>query len=300
MKIKALFALTVIVLIAGLLSSCGISDAEIAQTEEAIQSTAGAQSTGTVSAERTVAAVTQQHETEFAGTSVVATETQSAVATATADKATQQSLRQLTLAAYTEAASAEQTESVSKIYNIVQDLFDEGYISKTQGEFTQLPFWEDSYAQIRYYKIEPLWGDISDFVMVVDVAWASASTGAEISTAGCGITFRASETYDEYYTFLLNLDGNMSFFARESSSSGAVLSKAYWGKLDYMEDSTTFIITAEGNTFQVFNEDLERIDLRIGNKLTSGGLAYVLSSGGNEGFGTRCTFNDTDLWVLDD
>lgn len=302
MKQKLFIALLLLVLIAGMISACGgISDAEIAQTEDAIQSTSAAQSTGTVSAEETRAAVTQAFETEFAGTSIAVTKTESVYATSTAERATKQANARETLAAGTETAVAEATDAVSRIYPIVQELYEQGYISTTAGSFKQMPYWSDSYAMRFYVTYHQLVGfEATNFVMVMDVEWATASNTAEGKQGGCGITFRALNYYQAYYAFLLNLDGKIGFISKESSDGYVSITKAYWGPLDHMEGSTTFIITAEGNTFQVFNMDLERIDLRIGNALTSGGFAYVLASGTNEGFGTRCTFPDTELWLLDD
>jgi hypothetical protein len=99
---------------------------------------------------------------------------------------------------------------------------------------------------------------------------------------------------------MLGLDGKMIFYPTLSSSNTVYPSKSHWGQIDHMEGSTTFIITAEGITFQVFNEQLQRIDLRNGAELDSGYLAYALASGTNADFGTRCKFTDTDLWRLED
>jgi hypothetical protein len=141
---------------------------------------------------------------------------------------------------------------------------------------------------------------VTDFVMVVDVSWESASRSAQFFRSGCGIAFRMAEDYSESYTFMLGLDGKMNFYPTLSSSNTVYLSKSHWGPINHMEDSTTFIITAEGITFQVFNEQLQRIDLRNGAELVSGYLAYALASGSNTDFGTRCSFTDTDLWRLED
>jgi hypothetical protein len=141
---------------------------------------------------------------------------------------------------------------------------------------------------------------VTDFVLVVDVSWESASRAAEFYRSGCGIAFRMADDFSEYYAFMLGLDGNVNFYPKLSSSNRVYLSKSYWGRIDHMEDSTTFIITAEGINYQIFNEALERIDLRNGAELESGSLAYQLASGSNTDFGTRCIFSDTELWRLED
>jgi hypothetical protein len=92
----------------------------------------------------------------------------------------------------------------------------------------------------------------------------------------------------------------MNFFQALSSSNSISLSKAWYGNVDHMSGNTTFIVVAVGTTYRVFNEDLEQIDLRYGEALREGGMAYVVSSGTNIDFGTRCIFNDVELWRLDE
>ncbi len=297
-RIVSLIPIVLLIGLAFLFSSCGISDAEIAQTEAAFNQTAAAQSTGTMSIQHTSAAATQVMGTMLAETEQAAAATQSAQETKNADRATRQAAAEQTLVAGTEVAIAESTESASEIYSVVQDLYDGGYISTTEGSFQQLPSFDDSWAQIGWYFTSPIRNsEVSDFVLLVDVSWETAQRGAEIKYSGCGISFRMSDDGAEYYTFMMTLDGNMSFFSKISGYS-PYLSKAYFGPVDYMEDSTTFILAVEGSSLQVFNEDLKRIDLRTGSSLSSGGLAYLLSSGINTDFGTRCNFTDTDLWRI--
>lgn len=284
-----------------IVSSCGPSKASLAETESAIQSTSQAQGTNTARVQQTSVAETQQFEdTQAAATAEAVTATWEFNVTQTSEQATHQANAQNTQAARTQEAIAQSTEAVSEIYGVVQALYDAGQISSKEGSFQQLPYFDESWAQIGYFYISPIQDSfVEDFVLLVDVSWEASTSATEFFRAGCGISFRVADDLSEYYTFMLGLDGKMNFFPKLSSSNTVILSKANFGDIEHMKGSTSFIITAEGINFQVFNENLERIDLRNGAELGSGYLAYQLASGSNTDFGTRCTFTDTDLWRIE-
>lgn len=106
--------------------ACGISEADMARTEEAIGSTIAAQGTETGIVLQTEAVATHQYETEMAETAQAATATHIYGATATADRATRQVNAQNTLAARMQEAIALSTEQASDIYQIVESLYDMG------------------------------------------------------------------------------------------------------------------------------------------------------------------------------
>jgi hypothetical protein len=301
---KKLFVVAAFLLLLLIVTGCGPSEVDLAETEAVVLGTSQAKSTNTARVEQTSAAGTQQfldaQETYAAETAQAATATWEFNATQTADEATRQANAQNTMVARTQEAAAQATEAVSEIYAVVQALYEAGHISRTDGSFQQLPYFDESWAQIGYFYIAPIMDSfVEDFVLLVDVSWEASSQATEFYRAGCGVSFRVADDLSEYYTFMLGLDGNMNFFPKLASSNSVRLSKAYFGPIEHMAGSTTFIITAEGNKYQVFNEDLKRIDLRNGAELGSGYLAYQLASGSNTDFGTHCVFSDTDLWRLD-
>ncbi len=104
---------------------------------------------------------------------------------------------------------------------------------------------------------------------------------------------------DEFYNFQLTLDGKLNFAQLLKGYNSIILSKANWGQIEHMKGSTAIILTAQGKTFQVFNGDLERIDLRYGEKLVEGSMFYQVASGSNKDYGTRCNFSDVDIWHLE-
>jgi hypothetical protein len=295
----------VLVLVFCLISACGPSEADLAETEEVISQTEDAQSTETKSARQTSESATQQFQTQVANTAQAGTEKASAAQAATAEAGTAtaafQSTRTSARATQQQSTIVAQTEEAANIYGVIQALYEAGHITRTSGYFQPLPPFEYSLAQIFWLQNVTIPDTrVRDFVAVMNVSWESASRTAEFYGSGCGISFRGDENFSEYYSYMLTLDGNITFFPALSSSNTVRFSKAWFGTLDHMEGSETFIVVADGTTYKVFNEQLERIDLRYGEELREGNLAYVISSGTNVDFGTRCSFYDGALWHFDD
>ncbi|MFN2145240.1 MAG: hypothetical protein ACK2T7_07790 [Anaerolineales bacterium] len=293
--------LIAVVLILVFASACGGADSKLTQTQTAVSEEIFAQSTKTANAVGTQQAETQAYEAELAQTSEAQEATEMAKATDAAIKATRLAGEQQTLVARTQEAEAQATQAAERIYTVVQDLYDQGFITSKEGSFQQLPPYEGEFAQIGYYRSVPIPDSfVKDFVLVMDVSWEVNDKANEWYRSGCGFAFRVSEDYDEYYNFILTLDGRINFAQLLKGYNGISISKAYWGQIENEKGSDTIIITAQGKTFQVFNTDLERIDIRYGEKLVEGTMAYQVSSGSNKDFGTRCNFTDVDLWHLDD
>lgn len=293
--------LIAVVLILVFASACGGAGSKLTQTQTAVSEEIFAQSTKTANAVGTQQAETQAYEAELAQTSEAQEATEMAKATDAAIKATRLAGEQQTLVARTQEAEAQATQAAERIYTVVQDLYDQGFIPSKEGSFQQLPPYEGEFAQIGYYRSVPIPDSfVKDFVLVMDVSWEVNDKANEWYRSGCGFAFRVSEDYDEYYNFILTLDGRINFAQLLKGYNGISISKAYWGQIENEKGSDTIIITAQGKTFQVFNTDLERIDIRYGEKLVEGTMAYQVSSGSNKDFGTRCNFTDVDLWHLDD
>jgi hypothetical protein len=279
-----------VLLLGFIVSACGPSEAELAATE-AYKGAEEAQITRTMISRHTSEVATQQFLTQVANTQQIGTEQASTATQAFQGTRTSVSATQMKGVENTRIAI---TEQASNIYAIVQELYDSGYLTSTDGYFDQLPGAEVNWAQInwvRNYIIEDSY--VADFVLMMDVSWESASRSAEFDRSGCGIAFRQADDYSEYYAFSLALSGYLKFIPRVNDAYFVYPTGAYWGDIDHMEGSTTLILTAQGNQFQVFNENLERIDLRYGEEIKNGYLAYQLLSGSNTDFGIRCNFTNT-------
>lgn len=189
------------------------------------------------------------------------------------------------------AATAQYESMAAK----VQEFADAGYIPSTKGAYKHLKAYSDDWAQIGWYSWAPVGYDVSnDFILRSDITWSSASKTPDLS--GCGFVFRLQSNGD-HYLFHLGTDGYI-YAANVIASNWADMGRGYYGKAQG-DGSANITLIVQGNTFSVLIDDkLIKKYTGFQAKLTSGDLAYTVISGTNAGYGTRCSFANTDLWVI--
>ncbi len=118
-----------VLLILVFVSACGGADSKLTQTQTAVSAEIFDQSTKTANVVSTQQAETLAYEAELAKTSEAQEATEMAKATDAAIKATRLAGEQETLVARTQIAKAQATEAAESIYTVVQDLYDQGFIT---------------------------------------------------------------------------------------------------------------------------------------------------------------------------
>lgn len=233
-----------------------------------------------------------------ARTTELAEEAQATEAAATeAQRTVDAANRAATQTAAVEQAFAEATAEARPMYEVLQGLVEEGYLTEIEGTYHPLPDFDESWAQINYYDV---WGTgfaPADFVISADIAWDSASDTANWFSSGCGFVFRVTEAGDHYLAFFA-MDGHARF-QRQVRGVYALLGNGYYGKVDVPEGEASIMLVVEGSSFTFFVNG-EKVHSRVDTALSSPGpLAYTLVSGTNKGYGTRCQMEQVELWVLD-
>ncbi len=177
----------------------------------------------------------------------------------------------------------------------VKEYFEAQYISTDQGAFKHLDDYSDSWAQIGWYQWSPIGRSApDDFIIRSEVTWQSASKSVQPS--GCGYVFRLQENGDHYMIFI-SLDGYV-YSAIVSSGNLQNMGQGYYGK-GASDGSAKFTLIVEDDTYQVLvNDTLVKKFIGRQHDMLSGRLAYTIVSGINSGFGTRCTFTNTQLWTI--
>jgi hypothetical protein len=176
----------------------------------------------------------------------------------------------------------------------INEYYDEGYISTTEGEYTRIKNFSVEWAQIDWYRWYNLNSSPTNFVIRTDILWDSASKAANDS--GCGFVFRIQDNNDHYLAYA-SLKGFVS--------AAGILNKGWddLGMGTYGNPSSSgklnMVLIVQDNTFRmIIDDELVKTFTGYQGKLTEGKLAYTVLSGTNKDFGTRCKFTNTELWSL--
>ncbi len=203
-------------------------------------------------------------------------------------------------AATRQAATAQielaMTAAADEMRGLIEQLQADGYLESTDGTYIALEDFDQSWAQINWYQWWYTGYSPTDFVIVADAEWDSASDRANWWTSGCGFVFRENGVPNHYLAYL-GLDGYV-YFARNVNGVFAQLGRSYYGRVGTPSGQAQLMLVVEGASISFFVNG-ERVHSRNDQGLASGELALTLLSGINTGFGTRCRMTNIELWELD-
>jgi len=266
----------------------------------------GSATTAPPTADLTGQAQTQVAGTEAAGTQAAAeaegtrvrgteaaeeqeqTRAANAVATSTA--------RVVRIAATKEAIRLEATSQAQPMADFVLDLYGQGYVTRSEGEYFSLPPFDETWAQIDWYQWTYTDYSPTDFIIRGHASWDSASDTANWFSSGCGFVFREKDEDNHYFAFL-GLDGS-AYMWRFVHGVFARLGSSYYGGLEVPAGEADIVLSVDGADFTFFVNGVA-VHSRHDGALASGNLALTLSSGTNKGYGTRCRMTELELWVLE-
>ena len=250
------------------------------------QSTADAQAT--VEAEAQAAATAASIAEATAASQ--ATSTQAAV-----DRSVTATARAFERATQTAEAIAQATAAAQPMADIVQKLNTDGFIKATAGEYLRLPItFDEAWAQIGWYQWMPTGIDATNFVIRTDASWDSGSDTPNKS--GCGFVIRTDQKSNH----------SMIFLSMTGYSVLGEMKNEYWRniressapRLTFPKGSAEITLAVEDEwiTMLVNGEKVLR-DGTLG--IRPGELALTIISGTNKGFGTACTMENIDIWILE-
>jgi hypothetical protein len=200
----------------------------------------------------------------------------------------------------TATAAIRATTTAKPMADLVQQLSDVGYLQSTSGEYLQIDDFQESFAMIDWVQsyltdIE----ELNNFIIRSYIAWETAKRGANIDLSGCGFWFGVDKDLENFHEVIIALDGHVNFSrCLNNCLYIETIAKKYFGKIDYMQGEAELIIIVEGGTIRALING-EHILVLHNQKKLKGDLHYAISSGTNAGFGTRCTFTDTEIWSLE-
>jgi hypothetical protein len=280
------------------------TQAAAALAEQTQQAQATADARATISALETAAAqatldaqATADAQATEAAATAAAQATADASATAVANRNATSTAIVERRATSTAVAMASATAQAQPMAGVVNQLFADGYITRTDGDYYQLDDFDEAWAQLGWYAWWPASydDDLADFVVHTHAAWTSASDKANPDDSGCGFVFRAIDQ-DNYYVTFLGLDGNVSLI-RQSHDYNSLVGIAYYGQVGFPDGEADITLAADGDWITILvngDEVLRRQD----QANAAGTLHYTLFSGTNKDYGTHCMLTDVGLWIL--
>jgi len=175
----------------------------------------------------------------------------------------------------------------------MQSLAGQKLVSSSKGTYYRVQDFTGEWAKLSYYHWWPLNRKPTNFAIRADVNWESAMPMGNPSKSGCGFVFHENGAGNLHLSFL-SMDG----YARNYRTEKNVVSDLkgnYAGKFNYPADKARIMLVVDYQwiTFFVNGKQVVRFQ---DDRLDGGGLAYAVASGSNNGFGTRCTFQNVDLW----
>lgn len=178
----------------------------------------------------------------------------------------------------------------------MQKLADEKLVSSAAGKYYRVQDFTGEWAKLSYFHWWPLNRKPSNFAIRADVAWDSAMPNSNPAKAGCGFVFHENGA-DNLHITLLNLDGYVRNYRFEKKVF-TDLKGNYAGKFKIPADSAKMMLVVDYQWITVFVNGKQVVRFED-NHLKDGGLAFAVSSGSNNSFGTRCSFTNVELWEFD-
>ncbi len=175
----------------------------------------------------------------------------------------------------------------------MQKLVDNKLVSSAAGQYFTVQNFTGEWAKLSYYHWWPLDVKPTNFAIRALVTWESAMPNANPSRAGCGFVFHENGPDDLHITYI-STDG----YVRSHRMDKKVFSdlKANWaGKFDMTSDSAEVMLVVDYQWITVFVNGKQIVRFQD-DRLNGGGLAFAVASGSNNDFGTRCTFENVELW----
>jgi hypothetical protein len=277
--ITAMIGIALIVILASMVASGPVKEADVAtETAVFVQQAATQDTAKTSQAEQTLAAEMEMNKTATAS----AESTAIAQQTLDAQMASEQAIQQA-------------TQQAAPMYAVVQRLVDDGVLNSLDGNYYLLPDLRDSWAQTNFYQWTQTGYAPKNFAVRANVSWESASDIANWFSSGCGFVFREVDK-DNHYMVFLGLDG-LGHMMRTVKGVQVDLGSDSHVQLDVPNGQASIMLTVENDWISLFVND-QRVLHRQDKTLSEGKLSFTIVSGTNAGFGTRCDFKNVELWEV--
>ena len=189
------------------------------------------------------------------------------------------------------------TKRAEELNAKVQDYFDQGYLTTTEGRFRELEDFSFDWAQLGWYRRFPVQDSVGDFLLSAHLKWNSAFKNSDIS--GCGFVFGIQPNDDHYAVFLdrqkvlfLITDNTVGFSRPVSPTRGTGTVK-----FDYPAEADFTLIVKGAYAYVLVNGEVSAEYTLAQSRSAKGGIGLTVLSGTNKDYGTRCEMTNLQLWL---
>jgi hypothetical protein len=187
------------------------------------------------------------------------------------------------------------TQEAGSMAGIVQQLYDTGILSTTNGEYSRLADYDSNWAQTDSYQKTYSGYEPTNFVIQADATWQVFENTGNWTESGCGIVFHENDQED-HYLVVFSL-GGQAFLWRRMSGGFSKLGISYRYDVNHDIAQAKVMIAVEDNWITIFVDNQEIYHFHH-PYLESGKLAFTVISGSMIDYGTRCTLSNIELWEI--
>jgi hypothetical protein len=178
----------------------------------------------------------------------------------------------------------------------MQQLYDDGILASTDGEFIPFQDFEESIAKINYVTWWATDFAPTSYAIRANAEWSSASDSANWFNSGCGFVYGLEDNRNFHLAYLA-LDGNVNL-KRWVNGDQTFYAQDYYGSVDIPDGSAEITMVVQGQR-TIFLVNGEEVSNQHDSLLKPGTLAFTVLSGTNAGFGTRCKLTDIGLMIFE-
>ncbi len=192
------------------------------------------------------------------------------------------------------------TQQALDLQSRIQRYLQNNYLNTDQGKFVKLIETTYSLAKMNYLDFEDAGynGVLKDFAAWTHIKLNSASSVNYPEYSGCGFAFRINKNGDAYAAMLSK--DRVIFAACRNGTCKEVGKARGSGRLGYsnnFEADFELIVNGQKATVLADGQFIGEYLLSSDYLTDPGYFTYMIFSGTNRDYGTRCEFDNSGLWI---
>ncbi len=168
-------------------------------------------------------------------------------------------------------------------------------IASTAGTWQKLPDKDIALAMMGYTSKEPLGISGQNLLLQTDIAWSSGYERPDYAASGCGFYIRELNS-SSFIEVFAAMDGAIYVNAFRNGALVPLITLKYdnWS----IEGFGKLAVAADGKNITILWNDSILGTVTDATWMGDGAAGYVVHSGTNGDFGTRCVFSNTEAYLF--